>query len=224
MANPLHVAAWEPPDASPALTVIAVHGRGSNEEDLLGLGRSLGLPVRVIAPRGPLTLPLGWTTGYAWYHFAETGQPEPASFRQSLDLLAALVEDVKGRYALRPEALVLLGFSQGAVMSLAAALTVPGSIGGVAALSGYFPRPDGWEAPHRDLRGLPVLVTHGTYDDILPVEWGREAAETLRDRNARVRYEEFPMAHQVNPDCLRTVSEWLKERAQAAGGPGMGAT
>jgi|SRR5690606_34419018 len=200
------------PEGGAALTAIAVHGYGSNEEDLLGLGRELGLPVRVVAPRGPMELRHAFGLGYAWFSFTSAGQPESESFRHAVDALARLVRDVRARWNVPREKLVMMGFSQGAVMSIAVALSALPELGGVVALSGYYPRPEGWTLAYADLHGLPVLVTHGTYDDVLPVEWGRDAAETLQAMGADVRYAEFPMAHQVSPDCLATVRSWLKEK------------
>lgn len=207
---------WEPDGvASPALTAIVVHGLGSNEEDLLGLGRPLGLPIRLVAPRGPMQVPLGFGVGYAWYEFAAAGQPEPEGFTRNLEALVDFVDTVRTRYEVPREQLIMMGFSQGAVMSIATALTIPDKIGGVVALSGYFARPTGWSPAHADLAGLPILVTHGTEDNVLPVEWGRAAAEALRDYGADVQYEEFPMAHQVSPECLDAVRTWLKGRMEA---------
>ncbi len=208
-APPLVVRVWEPQDAAPQLTVIAIHGRGSNENDLIGLAPPLGLPLRFVAPRGPLTLSLGWAVGYAWYEFASVGDPEPEGLQRSLERLVGLVHHVHERYHLTKEQLVLLGFSQGALMSMLTALTVPDLVGGVVALSGYLPRPEVWTPPHTDLGGMPVLVTHGTYDSILPVAWGRAAAERLRGYNADVRYEEFPMDHEVNASCLQAIRSWF---------------
>lgn len=201
--------------ASPPLTVVAIHGFGSNEDDLLGLGQHLDLPVRLVAPRGPIEMHHAFGAGYAWFEFASLGQPEPESFRRSVDLLVTFVDDVRSRRDIPSEGLILMGFSQGAVMSIATALSVPDRIGGVVALSGYFPRPADWTPPHDTLSGLPVLVTHGTADDVLPVEWGREAAETLRALGADVRYEEFAMAHQVSPECVDVVRTWLQARIDA---------
>lgn len=212
MDAPMPVAVWEPQGQTPRLTVIAIHGRGSNEDDLIGLAPPLGLPLRVVAPRGPLPIPLGWAQGWAWYEFVQAGDPEPETFRRSLESLIALVDHVRERHQLTSEQLVLLGFSQGAVMSLAVALSAPDRIGGVVALSGYLPRPAAWKPPHTDLGGLPILVTHGTYDSILPVAWGRAAAERLKGFNANVRYEEFPMDHEVNAACLDVIREWLAAR------------
>jgi len=221
MDAPLTVGLWEPPGQDPRLTVIAIHGRGSNEDDLLGLAQPLGLPLRVVAPRGPLKLSLGWTVGYAWYEFANLGDPEPEGFQQSVDRLVALVDHVRDRWQLAREQLVLLGFSQGAVMSMCVALTIPERVGGVVALSGYLPRPEVWQPPRTDLGGMPVRVTHGTYDSILPVAWGRAAAERLRQYNADVRYEEFPMDHEVNTACLEVIRGWLAARINGeVGQPG----
>lgn len=203
----------------PELTVIAIHGRGSYEGDLLGLAGYFDQPIRWVAPRGPLELHFGGGVGYAWYRFAQAGDPDPQDFASSLESLTDFVRRVRSTHNVPSERLMLLGFSQGAVMSIGLALTIPGEIGGVVALSGYFPRPKGWQAPDASLEGLPILVTHGDRDAILPVEWGREAAETLNGMGADAEYREYPgMGHEVSPQVIRAVDAWLKERASQ--GPG----
>lgn len=203
------------PEGEVVLTAIAVHGFGSDEEDLLGLGKELDLPIRLVAPRGPIELRHAFGIGYAWFEFTSIGQPKTDGFRRSVDSLTSLVKDVRRRWQVPKERLVMMGFSQGAVMSIATALNALDDVGGVVALSGYFPRPEGWTPAFDDLKGLPVLVTHGDADDVLPVAWGRAAADALREMGADVRYEEFPMAHQVSPECLAVVREWLQDRMKA---------
>lgn len=196
--------------AEPQHTAIVIHGLGSNEMDLLGLGRNFDLPIRFVAPRAPLSSGFGF--GFSWYNFAERAEPDAESFTDSLASLTAFVADVRAEYDVEPEQLTLIGFSQGAVMSIATALSLRDDIGAVVAMSGYFPQPAGWEPMHADLRQLPVLVTHGDEDDIVPVELGRNAAQLLREHGADVQYEQFSMAHEVNPACMATVRRWLQNR------------
>jgi len=98
---------------------------------------------------------------------------------------------------------VLGGFSQGAVMSyalgLAAARPRPA---GILAMSGFVPTVDGFELDLESRAGLPVSISHGTYDPVIGVEWGRDARERLEAAGAAVTYREDPVAHQISPGAI----------------------
>jgi phospholipase/carboxylesterase len=96
---------------------------------------------------------------------------------------------------------VLGGFSQGAVMSWALGLgrgpaKRPAAI---VALSGFMPRVDGLELDLSGLEGYPAAIGHGTYDDIIPVEFSREARSLLETAGAGVLYREYPLPHTIDP-------------------------
>jgi predicted esterase len=55
----------------------------------------------------------------------------------------------------------------------------------------------------------PVAIGHGTLDNVIGVEWGRRARWLLEEAGAEVLYRETPMFHQIDPDFVRAVSEWL---------------
>lgn len=200
-------------DTEAKLTVLLIHGLGSNEDDLLGFAQPLGLPLRYVSARGHIPMPHGFAPGFAWYEFAAGGHPVRQGFEQGLDGLIQLVRDVKAAHDVPSSKLLVAGFSQGAVMTMATALSIPDEIGGIVAMSGYFPAPEGWQPPHEDLRGLPALFTHGTADPIVPVQGSRDASVKFQQLGADVQYEEFhDMAHEVSPECLLTIRNWLKAR------------
>jgi phospholipase/carboxylesterase len=96
------------------------------------------------------------------------------------------------------------------MMSLALMLTRPEQIEGVVAMSGRFPE----QVLQRDLEqkalaGMPVLVTHGIYDNVLPIENGREVRGHLEALPVELTYREYPMGHEVSAESLRDVSTWL---------------
>ena len=188
-------------------TIIAIHGRGTNENDLVPLVLSLSLPnVLLVSPRAPFPYPYGGST---WYDLAQEGIPEPSSFRTSLDMFRKFVAEVKQGYPVDSERLLLLGFSQGTVMAYATALLDPTSFLGVAALSGYIPHRSGLPLKLANLNGFPVFISHGSDDSIIPTPFGRESAELLKSAGAVVTYREYPMGHEVNEDTMRDLSEWL---------------
>ena len=104
-----------------------------------------------------------------------------------------------------PERIVLGGFSQGAVMSYAAGLGEgrprPAAL---VALSGFIPTVDGWEAD-LDAPFPPIAIAHGTYDPVIPVEFGRTARATLEAAGAGVLYLESPIEHSIDPQAILQV-------------------
>ena len=188
--------------------IIAIHGRGTNENDLVPLVGSLSLPnVLLVSPRAPFPYPYG---GFAWYDLAHEGIPEPNTFRTSIDMLRKFVAEVKQGYPVDSKRLLLLGFSQGTVMAYATALLDPTSFLGVAALSGYIPHRSGLPLNLTNLNGFPVFISHGSDDSIIPTRFGRESAELLKRAGATVTYREYPMGHEVTEDTMRDLSEWLR--------------
>jgi len=193
-------------------TIAALHGRGTDANDLLPLIQSLALEdVLVIAPRAPLQINLGLGQGYAWYDLGEEEGPRPQTFRRSLELLRRFLAEIKAAYPVDPERFVLLGFSQGTVMAYAAGLTDPILVRAIVALSGYIPcRLDLSPEPGK-LSRLRVFISHGTFDEIIPVQLGREAVELLKEAKADVVYREYPMGHEVREETLRDLEVWIKQ-------------
>jgi phospholipase/carboxylesterase len=112
-----------------------------------------------------------------------------------------------------------MGFSQGAMMSLALTLTRPEKVAGVAAMSGRLPKQLLELEPDREaLAGKPILVTHGLYDPVLPVEQGRAARDYLATLPVELTYREYPMGHEVSMESLRDVAAWLKESLDSGRG------
>ena len=119
-----------PAAGDPAGLLVLHHGRGSDERDLIGLADTFD-PVQrchVVSPRAPLTLP--GSPGFHWYVVPRVGYPDPETFRGAVDALSGLHERLYERTGLGPERTVLGGFSQGAVMSYAMALSAARGGGG----------------------------------------------------------------------------------------------
>jgi len=197
-----------PPDDStkrhPAL--ILLHGRGSNEDDLLGLAPYLDPRFFLIAVRAPLRFSLG---GFTWYEMPEVGSPDPGQFRESYARLMEFLEDVKAHYPVDAGRIVLLGFSMGTVMAYAAALTKPDAAAAVAANSGYVP--EGLDLPFQwnGLKGKRFFIGHGVHDDVIGVEAARRAKELLSGTEADLTYREYPIGHTMSEDSIDDVAHWL---------------
>ena len=207
----------DPPVIPPgAPVIITLHGLGTNGDDLAPLCEELKLPnCRFVLPDAPLHLP-GYPDGaYAWYDFLAHDRKE---IEKSRDYLFKVMDRFSNDPNLRPvpgkektpTPIILMGFSQGGVMSLEAGLNYKGKIAGIVSMSGYMPDP--WatltraEAPF----DLPILLVHGTQDTVVPPEGSLRASEALIQTGySAVTLKEFPMAHQITQESLEAVREFL---------------
>lgn len=190
-------------------TIVALHGRGADAYDLIPLIDSLGLEdALLIAPRAPI--PFNFGPGFAWYGLQEEGVPETETFHVSLDRLRRFLTEVRAGYPVDQQRVILLGFSQGTVMAYAASLLEPSSVLGIAALSGYIPVHSGLPLKLREVKSLAAFVSHGTFDELIPVRFGRESAELLEKAGAEVVYREYAMGHEVSEDTLRDLASWTR--------------
>lgn len=190
-------------------TVLALHGRGSNEQDLMGLAPYLPQGLLWITPRAPLVLGPG---SYEWYRIQVIGKPEPAQVMAALDSIDRFIGEVLSAYPIDPRKFFLLGFSQGSILSMCYTLSHPSHIAGVIAQSGYIPNGIGFEIQENELKNKPFLLTHGEQDTMIPVEWGRASRNLLQGLGVDLTYHEFPMGHNVSMESLEVISTWLQDQ------------
>jgi phospholipase/carboxylesterase len=205
----------ERPAAGEAAGLLVLHhGRGADEQDLLGLADVLDPERRlhVVTPRGPLQLP-GWP-GYHWYVVPRVGYPDPDTFHAAYDSLAALHDELWERTGIGPERTVLGGFSMGSVMSYSLGLGPERPTpAGIMALSGFVPTVDGWQP---DLAGRPrVFIAHGRHDPIMEVGFARRARELLESGGLAVDYHESDAGHHIDPAHVPAMVDWLRETLPA---------
>lgn len=197
----------EPPH--PALLLL--HGRGTDENDLLPLAGEIDDRLFGISARAPFQFPWG---GYAWYGLDPNGvgYPEQESLLASLDLLHRFVTEITRAYPVDPTRLFVAGFSMGSVMSGTLALTDPERIAGAMILSGYFPLHNDLSLKLDEAAGHPIFQGHGTYDNVIPVRFGRETRDYLERTPVQLTYREYPMAHQISGPELADMRAWMQER------------
>jgi len=192
-------------------TAILLHGRGADEEDLLGLAPYLDSRLLTVAVRAPYRFPYA---GYTWYDVRLDGAPDPEQFRESYRRLLEFVDFMKKEYPVDPEKIFLFGFSMGAVMSFALSLTHPEMFRGIIAHSGYVPEQSELSFHWEDLGTPALFVAHGIHDPVVSVDRGRRAKELLSRTTARLTYKEYPIAHSISEVSLRDASQWLSRQIE----------
>lgn len=210
-------------DATPAASIVVLHGLGADGNDFVPVAQSMDLsavgPVRWVFPSAPVQ-PVTINGGYemrAWY---DIHPPRPdgsrledeAGLRQSQAIVQQLL-DREAQRGVAPERTVLMGFSQGCAMTLLTGLRAPQRLAGLVALSGYLPLADTTAAErHAANAGTPVFMAHGRFDDIVVPARGEAAREALRALGQPVDWFDYPMGHEVSMDELQDLQTWLLRR------------
>jgi phospholipase/carboxylesterase len=188
--------------------LILHHGRGANEHDLLGLADVLD-PARrlhVVTPRAPLNI----GGGYHWYVVPRVGHPDPDTFRNAYDALAAFHDELWQTTGIPPAKTVLGGFSMGTVMSYSLGLPADRpKPAGIMAFSGFIPTVIGWQPDLASRTDLPVFIAHGRQDPIISVDFGRRAQATLEEAGLAVEYHESDAGHHIDPAHIPAAIAWL---------------
>jgi phospholipase/carboxylesterase len=201
-----------PATGEPEGLLILHHGRGADEHDLLTLADVLDPAQRlhVVTPRAPLQLP--GAPGYHWYLVPRVGYPDPDTFEAARRQLGELHDELWQRTGVAPERTVLGGFSMGAVMSYAMALSAdrPAPLG-ILAFSGFIPDVEGWQPDLAGRAAVSVFIAHGRRDQVIDVAFARAAAEQLRDGGLAVDYHESDAAHHIDPREIPAAGAWLQD-------------
>lgn len=195
--------------------LLLLHGYGSNEEDLFSFASELPDDYYVISARAPYSL--GYGLSFAWYSINftadETKFSDLVQARESRDIISGLIDELVAKFPIDKNEVTLVGFSQGAILSYAVALSYPKKIKQVAALSGYLNAEiliDGFEK--NDLSKLRFFSSHGSVDQVVPVEWARRTKPFLDNLGLDSEYREYPVGHGVAPQNFFDFRNWLLKK------------
>jgi phospholipase/carboxylesterase len=189
-------------------TMIMLHGRGTDEEDLISLAQQYDHRLLVLSVRAPF--PYQYGVGYTWYDVGSIGTPDPVKFPLSYGKLLQFVEDVVQGYPVDPACVYLFGFSMGSVMAFALSLTRPEFFRAVIANSGYVPEGTNLWFRWQDLGNIDFFIAHGRQDPVIPIELARRGRQLLDSSNARVTYREYDMGHQISEASLRDSAAFIE--------------
>lgn len=201
------VAQFDTHQPKPAPTLIFLHGRGSDENDLLDLASDLDSRFLAISVRAPFRFPYG---GYTWFSMDEMGNPDIEQLIESRRLLVKVLDNIQTAQPVDRNNIFLFGFSMGAMVALDLALQSPYQFKGVVAHSGLVLQNEQLSYSFHKVHTASFFIAHGTYDPIVPIGLARNSYELLR-ANTRVQYREYPIQHTISDESLHDILFWLRE-------------
>ncbi|WP_299525548.1 alpha/beta fold hydrolase [Winogradskyella sp.] len=193
--------------------LIMCHGYGSDENDLFSFASELPEELFIISLRAPHAM---HPFGNAWYAInfdADKGKwSDDEQARVSVDLISGFIDYACKTYPVNADNVTLLGFSQGTILSYAVALSYPRKVKNIVALSGYINEdilPD--RIDDEDVLHLNFFCSHGTVDQVIPVEWARKTPSFLDALEINHIYKEYPVGHGVAPQNFYDFKNWLRQ-------------
>lgn len=188
--------------------VFLMHGMGSDEHDLPGLLNDIKGQCHIFSLQGPII----HEPGYAFFTIEEFGKPHRKVFDQVVLHIMNFIEEALTEYSIDAEKIFLMGFSQGAILAKSLAFAMgKEKLAGIVALSGYIPEFVKNEYKKHSIEGMPVFISHGTYDMALPYQWGEASRDFFIEHGADVTFKRFEDGHGVTPEIASSLVIFLKE-------------
>jgi phospholipase/carboxylesterase len=199
-----------PPTDEPAAgAIIFLHGWGANGRDLVPLGQSLGFNnVQLVFLEGECEVPGTMGQGRGWFAIPPNEHLEQERFASRRKIISA-IEEISSR-GIDCSRVILLGFSQGASMSLDVMLNHEKGLGAVVALSGFLMETEKVRKMKNLHVDVPIFAAHGTHDPLLPFEPSKSSVLTLCEVGFDVEWHEYPKAHEIVQEELSAVQQFIK--------------
>jgi len=191
----------EPGGEGPHPVIMLLHGWTGDENAMWIFASRLPENHLLIAPRGPYKTPY---KGYSWYPVKRGNiWPSLEDIKPAVDNLLNLMEVWPDSPAADFSQLRLAGFSQGAAMAYTTALLYPDRVISLAGLAGFMPEGASKHIHNHPLDGMPIFISHGKEDELVPIEKAREAVSLLERSGAKVTYCEHDVGHKLNAECFQ---------------------
>ena len=185
--------------------VVLLHGRGSDEQAILGLAEHLPSGPAYAAVRAPIVS----GGGFAWFANRGIGRPVAESLEATIAWFREWLDEIAP--AGRP--VVLIGFSGGAAFAGGLVLADPRRFSGTAILYGTMPFGAGLDTGSGTLAGTPMFVAQGEQDTVMPPDLMARTWEYLHGTSGAVlTSHRDASAHALSPAALAALQAWLSQR------------
>lgn len=212
-------------DTAPSASVIWLHGLGTNGSDFEIMVPDLALTqpddpaIRFIFPHASFR-PITCNNGYqmrAWYDIYSLDRNcreiDLQGIQASCEIIKAFVAQEVAR-GISLNRIFIAGFSQGGAIAYTVASNNAHRIGGLIALGSYIPDFSLMTETTLSPGSLPVFASHGTEDDVVPVELGFSAQQYAAKLGCHVTWKTYPIRHFVEDFVMRDVGIWLRAQLQ----------
>lgn len=183
--------------------LLMIHGWTGDENSMQIFQRDISPNFLIIAPRGIIPAPEG---GYGWIGHRPGREATLHAFIEPAQALRRLVHQIQQEYLVKNKSINLMGFSQGAALSLAYSLLYPEEVQKVAVLSGFMPYLPEKYQPSPSLKDISFFIAHGFQDDIVSIQRAYELVEFLHKAGAKVKFCESPVGHRISSACFRELN------------------
>ena len=203
--------------AQPDAAVIWLHGLGADGSDFEPIVPALRLPGRLAvrfvfpnAPVRPITINMGMRMR-AWFDIVELGgtREDETGIRASQQVIEELIARERAR-GVESRRIVLAGFSQGGAIALQTGLRHAERLAGIMALSTWLPIAGTLAAECQAANAdVPIFMAHGTHDTMVGIERAQNSRAKLRELGYAVAWSDYPMEHEVCPEEIAAIGDWL---------------
>jgi phospholipase/carboxylesterase len=207
--------------------VLLLHGFGAPGDDLVALADVLKGPAgtRWLFPEAPLPLGMGYGDGRAWWlidmarldadrragRVRDMSSEVPRGLPQAREALEKFLTALPGALPVDYGRTIIGGFSQGAMLTCDLVMRTAVPFPGLVQLSGTLVAKQDWRPSVGKRSGLPVFVSHGTQDAILPYVMAERLREELIRAGLNVRWHPFPGGHEIPESVLAALSEFIRK-------------
>ncbi len=207
------------PEVTPTLgtkpknIVIMLHGVGADGDNLISLADFLSdeFPdTYFVAPNGPEKFAMGGP-GYQWFPYYERSHEQIIEgVQKAAELVSEYAQQLLDKFDLKPENLIIMGFSQGAMTAIQTGLTMQDNCAGVLAFSGGLIKVDITNFEVRS--NPPICLIHGTVDDVVPVQMSEVTSSILESFNVPVELHKIiGLGHSIDMEGVNIAKGFLSK-------------
>ena len=120
--------------------------------------------------------------------------------------------DTEVKKGIESNKIIVAGFSQGGAIALYSGIRYPSKLAGLLALSAYLPVPGNLEKEASSHKETPIVMAHGTDDDIIPIKQGRCSYRRLIKSGYKIEWNEYPMPHTICPEEISMIGSWINNQ------------
>lgn len=200
-----------PLDQDPKGVILMLHGWTGDENSMWIFGDQFPRDHLLISPRGLNPSDHPKYGGQSWVEKKSGKWPWLDDFMPAVNELSNLLENLKSEILMPSGKIKLVGFSQGAALTYSFTLLHPAKVKCAAGLAGFAPERVGEMASNRELEGLPIFISHGLKDEIVPVEKAQESKRLFEDAGAKVTYCESNGGHKLGASCFRNLKDFISQ-------------